>query len=334
MARTRKRFPGPGKASRKGLSIVQLIRMFPDDSTAEAWIASIRWPGGPHCPQCGSSNVQCGAKHPSMNYRCRSCRKFFSVRTGTVMQHSNLGAQKWVIATYMLTTGLKGESSMKLHRDLDITQKSAWHLAHRIRETWDRGEGVFGGPVEIDETYIGGKRRNMSNARRKQLAGSGRGAVSKTAVIGVKDRSTNRVAAQPVAVVDKPTVQALLGETLDPDARAYTDDSAVYEDLAHREAVRHSVSEFVRGQARTNGIESFWAMLKRGYQGTYHKMSAKHLGRYVNEFSGQHNVRMADTLEQLERTMRRMVGRRLHYQDLIRANGLQSGARAGAQASS
>ena len=144
--------PGPGKARRKGISIVQLIRLFPDDKSAEDWIASIRWPNGATCPHCESTNVQCGAKHPNMSYRCRKCRKFFSVRTGTVMQNSNLGAQKWVIAAYMLTTNLKGDSSMKLHRDLDITQKSAWHLAHRIRETWERGEGLFGGPVEVDET--------------------------------------------------------------------------------------------------------------------------------------------------------------------------------------
>ncbi len=151
--------PGPGKASRKSLSTVQLGRMFPDDKAAESWIASNRWPDGVVCPHCESTNVQCGAKHPNMSYRFRKCRKLFSVRTGTVMQNSNLGAEKWVIAACMLTTNLKGGSSMKLHRDLDITQKSAWHLAHPIRETWDRGEELFGGPVEIDETYIGGKRR-------------------------------------------------------------------------------------------------------------------------------------------------------------------------------
>ena len=257
ISRGNKRHPSLGKASCKGLSIVQLIRKFPDDRAAEDWIAGIRRSGGPICPHCDSSNVQSGAMHPSMNYRYHACRKFFSVRNGTVMQNSNLGAQKWVIAIYMLTTGLKGKSSMKLHRDLDITQKSAWHLARRIRETWDRDDGVFGGPIEIDETYIGGKRRNMSNAKRKQLAGTGRGAFGKTAVIGIKDRSTNQVVTQPVKSVNKGTVNEMPGVTLDPDARAYTDDGAVYEDLAHRESVNHSVSEFVRGMAHTNGIESF-----------------------------------------------------------------------------
>ena len=149
--------------------------------------------------------------------------------------------------------------------------------------------------------------------------------MGKTAVIGIKDRSPNQVVVQPVESVNKETVNEMLEEVLGPDARAYTDDSAVYDDLANHETVNHSVSEFVRGMAHTNGIESFWSMLKRGYQGTYHKMSAKHLGRYVNEFSGRHNVRMADTLEQMELTMRRMVGRRLRYRDLVKGNRLESG---------
>ena len=113
-----------------------------------------------------------------------------------------------------------------------------------------------------------------------------------------------------------------------PRCLAYTDDNAVYDDLANRETVDHRVSEFVRGMAHTNGVESFWSMLKRGYQGTYHKMSVKHLARYANEFSGRHNVRMADTLDQMELTMQRTIGRRLCYRNLVKGNGLQSGARA------
>lgn len=327
MRRRRKHtHPGPGKARRKAVSIVQLIRMFPDDKAAEGWIAAIRWPAGPVCPHCKATHVQCGAKHPNMNYRCRKCRKFFSVRTGTVMQNSNLGAQKWVVAAYMLTTNLKGGSSMKLHRDLDITQKSAWHLAHRIRETWDRGERLFGGPVEVDETYIGGKRKNMPNHVRKEL--TGRGPTGKTAVVGAKDRETNRVAAKAVESTDKETLQVFVKDHADRQATVYTDDAGAYETLPfEHESVKHSVSEYVRGKAHTNGVESFWSMLKRGYVGTYHKMSPKHLQRYVNEFSGRHNVRMADTLDQMELTMRRMVGKRLRYKDLKKANGLDSGAR-------
>lgn len=172
---------GPGRSHRKGLSLIEITKMFPDDETAEAWFASNRWPEGPVCPHCGSERVQSGAAHATMPYRCRDCRKRFSVRTGTVMQKSKLGYQVWAIATYLLTTGIKGTSSMKLHRDLGITQKSAWHLAHRIRETWaDRQAERFSGPVEADETYVGGLRKNMHRSRRALL--SGRGAAGKAPV--------------------------------------------------------------------------------------------------------------------------------------------------------
>ena len=182
----------PGKSHRKGLSIVEVMRMFPDDATAEKWIEKTRWPNGIACPHCGSVNVQTGAKHPDMSYRCRDCRKFFSVRTGTAMQNSNLGCQVWVLASYLLSTGIKGTSSMKLHRDLGITQKSAWHLAHRIRESWTKDKGLFSGPVEVDETYIGGKEKNKRNSKKLN---AGRGPVGKTPVAGAKDRETNRVSA-------------------------------------------------------------------------------------------------------------------------------------------
>ena len=188
-------------------------------------------------------------------------------------------------------------------------------MAHRIRETWDRGEGPFGGPVEIDETYIGGKRKNMSNAQRKEL--TGRGPVGKTAVVGAKDRETNRVAAKAVESTDKETLQGFVKDWADLQATVYTDDASAYETLPfEHETVKHSVREYVRGKAHTNGVESFWSMLKRGYIGTYHKMSPKHLDRYVKEFSGRHNLRLADTLDQMELTMLRMVGKQLRYKDL------------------
>ncbi len=137
----------PGKAYRVALSLMELAEMFPDDEAAEKWIAEVRWPDGdgPRCPGCNSQNVQEGAKHPSNPYRCRPCRKFFSVRTGTVMQYSNLGAKVWVWTTYLLSTNPKGVSSMKLSRDLKITPKTAWHLAHRIRETWNEDLPCRGG---------------------------------------------------------------------------------------------------------------------------------------------------------------------------------------------
>ena len=151
------------------------------------------------------------------------------------MEGSKLGFQVWMIATFLLSTNLKSVSSMKLHRDLEITQKSAWFLAHRLRRALDRDGDMFAGPVEVDETYIGGKRKNMSNAKRKELAGTGRGAVGKTAVVGIKDRETKNVRAKVV-------------ENTAPGATVYTDEASAYEGLPFtHESVKHSVSEYVRG---------------------------------------------------------------------------------------
>ena len=140
MRRRRHREPRLGAAP----SVLELTKAFPADRAAEGWIASIRWPSGPVCPHCRATNIQSGAKHPNMSYRCRQCRRFFSVRTGTVLQHSKLRARKWVLATHMMTAGIEGWPVAELHRHLGLSRNSAWHLAHRIRETWDRGNQDVG----------------------------------------------------------------------------------------------------------------------------------------------------------------------------------------------
>ena len=162
----------PGKAHREGISLKKLMAMFPDEDAARQWIEAQVWPDGPYCPRCGSFNVQCGIKHRSMTHRCRDCpnRPQFSLKTGTVMQGTKLPYRDWAIAIYLLATNLKGVSSMKLHRDLEITQKSAWHLSHRLRKAFENGNPLFTGPVEADETYIGGKRKNMPKSKRTTLA--------------------------------------------------------------------------------------------------------------------------------------------------------------------
>ncbi len=322
----------PGRHYRKGLSLVEITRMFPDDAAAEEWFIKARWPDGVRCPYCDSDRVQDGAAHKTMRFRCRDCRKRFSVKSETVMHSSKLGLQIWAIAGYLVTTGLKGQASMKLHRDLGVTQKTAWHLAHRIRETWAEEAGpMFSGPVDADETYIGGKRKNMSNAKRKELreAGAGRGTVGKAAVVGVKDRASGRVAAQRISQTDASALQGFVRGHAAPGATLYTDEAAAYRGMPEydHEAVNHSVGEYVRAMAHTNGMESFWAMLKRGYQGTFHKFSEKHLDRYVREFSGRHNIRPRDTLDMMRSVVIGMVGKRLRYRDLIADNGLSSGAR-------
>lgn len=288
----------PGRSHREGITVVELFRMFPNDAAAEHWFEEQRWPDGPFCPECGSTNYARVASRKPMPYRCRCCRKHFSVRKGTVMQGSPLGLQLWLIAIYMMTTGIKGTSSMKLHRELGVTQKTSWYMMQRIREGFMEGvDKPMPGPVEVDETYMGGKRRNMSNAKRKALAGTGRGPVGKVAVVGAKDRATRQVSAQVANRTDGATLQGFVADNADADAMVYTDDASAYKGIPNRhETVKHSASEYVRGEAHTNGIESFWAMFKRGYQGTYHKMSRKHLHRYIREFAGRHNVRDCDTL--------------------------------------
>ena len=320
----------PGKAHRKGISLVEIMRRFPNDEAAEAYFVEQRWPNGVACPHCGSTNVQSGTAHKTMPYRCREkqCAKRFSAKTGTVMEGSKLDFQVWMIATFLLSTNLKSVSSMKLHRDLEITQKSAWFLAHRLRRALDRDGDMFAGPVEVDETYFGGKRKNMSNAKRKELAGTGRGAVGKVAVVGIKNRETKHVRAKVVENTDKATLQGFVVEHTAPGATVYTDEASAYQGLpfAH-ESVKHSVSEYVRGMAHTNGTESFWSMLKRAHMGTFHKMSPKHLHRYVDEFEGRQNVRENDTIDQLGAMVEGMEGKRLTYRVLIAPNGLESGAR-------
>ena len=227
--------------------------------------------------------------------------------------------RQWVFAIYLDMTSLKGVSSMKLHRDIGVSQKTAWFMLHRIREAWaSEREALFSGPVEADETYIGGKRKNMPKGKRAKL--TGRGAVGKAAVVGAKDRTTKHVSARVVERTDAHTLQGFVRERTAPGAKVFTDDANAYEGLGNgfdHETVRHSVGEYVRGMAHTNGIESFWSMLKRAHKGTFHKISPKHLQRYVNEFSGRHNVREADTLRQMESVVIGLVGKRLMYRDLI-----------------
>ena len=265
-----------------------------------------------------------------MPYWCPDCRSYFSVRTGTAMSHTRIPLRKWAIAIYLELTSLKGVSSMKLHRNIGVSQPTAWFMLHRIREAWvdQDGDPKFSGPVEVDETHIGGKRGNMSKSKRASLAHTGRGATHMTTVVGAKDRDTDQVSATVVERTNKPTLHAFIAERTAPGATVYTDEAAAYRGmLFHHEAVRHKVAEYVRDQAHTNGIESFWAMLNRAHTGTFHKMSPKHLERYVRQYAGKHNLREEDTLDIMRHVVAALIGKRLMYSTLVADNGLPSGAR-------
>ena len=206
----------PGKSFRKGITMAELFSMFPDNKTAMEWFEERIWRGQRKCPKCKSTMTSQSA-HKTMPYRCVDCKQFFSVKFGTVMEHSRISYQNWAIATYLFAVSLKSVSSMRLHRDLGITQKSAWFMVHRLRESWKQLAGVDGmeGPVEIDETYVGGSETNRH--------AEDKGKKEKVAVVGVKDRATNKVSASPVPETTKARLTHFVEGHVEPAAKKYTD---------------------------------------------------------------------------------------------------------------
>ena len=247
------------------------------------------------------------------------------------MESSKLGYQTWAIAIYLTVTSPKGTASIRIHKDLGISQPAAWHLMHRIREGFVRVPGSeLEGPVEVDETYIGRKFHNMTAERVKKMREKypGRGPVGKQILAGIKDQATNRVRLEHLPDNRKRTLQPFVCRHVPPGTTVYTDDLKSYEGLPYPHGVvHHAAKQYVDGDAHVNGMESIWALFKRMYHGTHHKMSPKHQHRYAAEFEGRFNSRDLSTVERMEEVVYGMEGKRLRYQDLIKENGLESGAR-------
>ncbi len=306
------------KKDRKRVSLYEFMDKFQTEQDAMEYIESIRWANGRVCPRCNARETS-RASHKTMPYWCKPCRKYFSVKTGSLMEESRLPYKKWLMAIYLLSTSLKGVASTKLGNDIAVRQPTAWFMAHRIRTAWaNNASQLFGCEVEVDETYIGGKEKNK---HKDQKLNAGRGTVGKTAVVGIKERDSKQIKSIKVADTKAITLHQIVCDAVADGSTVYTDDATAYEGLEKQgythETVKHSVGEYVKGQAHINGTESFWSCLKRGYYGIYHKMSPKHLQKYVDEFSARQNVRALDTMVQIDCTIRGLFNKRLKYADLI-----------------
>ncbi len=296
------------------ISLRQFERAIPDEQAAIAFMEEMIWGDTPFCPKCGSENCYRPKSGKPMPHRCRACKKYFSVKVGTPMEKSLLPVRTWVLAMHFMHTARKGVSALQMHKMLGVSYPTAWFLFHRIREGMKAGEIMMAGIVQVDETYIGGKLKNMHKNKKPKGPFD-----NKVPVMGFKD-SSNKVIIFPVSHVDTKTLELSVLKNVEPDSTIYSDSYAGYAHLSDfgydHHWVNHSVGEFVRDMVTTNGIESFWALLKRGYIGTFHYMSPKHLHRYCNEFAFRYNSGTGNGFETLGTTLRRMPGNRLKWREL------------------
>ena len=300
------------------ISTFQLFQLFPNQESARLYFEARLWPNGVRCPVCASGERITGRKKPGY-YRCNACLEDFTVRTGTIFERSHVPLHKWLYAMYLLVTARKGISSMQLSKQIGVTQKTAWFVLHRIREACGNDLDKLRGIVEVDETYVGGIEGNKHEHKKLH---AGRGPVGKTPVIGLRERGGKTIA-KPVAALNAEGLQGAIFQHVEYGSTVHTDEAGAYVDLGtlfyKHEAVNHGAGEYARGDVTVNGIESVWAVLKRGLIGVYHHVSPKHLGRYCGEFTFRLNDGdvKRQTMDRLNSLIAMTAGRRLTYAELI-----------------
>ncbi len=297
-------------------TLLEAIRYFSDYENCHQFMIDLRWPDGKvRCPQCASDHVVYLAKAKVWKCYTKHPRQKFSLKTGTIFEDSPLGLDKWLAAVWLIVNCKNGISSYEIARDLGVTQKSAWHMAHRIRLALQAGDfGKLSGEVEVDETLIGGKARNMHIAQRKRRI-TGTGGKDKTAVLGVLERG-GKVRTTVVADRKKKTLQTQVRKHVEAGAALYTDELLSYDGLegqyAHQ-VIDHAV-QYVDGNVHTNGMENFWALLKRGLNGTYVSVEPYHLFRYLDEQAFRFNNRASmNDFDRFRLALSQVAGKRLTY---------------------
>ena len=327
-----------GKNNRKRLTDEQINKNFSTELKAEAWFIAVTYGRRDkmYCPRCGSTKVRDIKKRKPMPFMCDDCRKFFSIRTGTVMEKSRLPLTIWAKSIYEQVYHLRGMPAVVTMNKFGVAKNTAWFLNHRIRKAFENGiltlqkDRKFTSEVEFDETFIGGKVANMKPSTRKRFEerGGGQGGAGKQIVIAAKERKTGKIVTDVIPDRKSETLQGFVEKVTDENAVVMTDDAKGYVGVKREhQTINHSSGIYAYKETNVQGIESHWATIKRGITGNFFAISPKHTKRYMMEFAGRHNIRPLDTDEQIIELARSMKGVRLTYKELTADNGLDNFAR-------